>query len=220
MRVVLVVTAAMMFAAFACSDEDGSPDSSATMPDSPAATATVAAGPVSSVTSADFAVGTEYALPGLAQAYREAGFLHAKPVVEYGVWGNIEPEQGRFEWGPLDYLVNEYHSAGYESLNIILSAESPWAVSSNALLTRNTFPQPQYLDDYVAFVTATVERYDGDGVSDAPGLSRGVHRWGVEREFTRFWAGSAEDYVAASAARLSGDQGRQTPRRRCRWSHC
>lgn len=192
MKVVLgILTVALVACFVACSDESGQDAASPSPTPSVSPRSTVAA----NAAPADFAVGTEFALPGLAQAYREAGFAHAKPVVEYGVWGNIEPEQGRFEWGPLDYLVNEYHAAGYESLQIVLSAESPWAASSNELLTRNSFPKPEYLDDYVSYVTATVERYDGDGVADAPGLSHGVHRWGVEREFSRFWAGSAEDYV-------------------------
>jgi hypothetical protein len=56
-------------------------------------------------------------------------------------------------------------------------------------------PREEYLDEYVAFVTRFVERYDGDGVDDAPGLLYGVHEFGVEREFTGYFGSSAADYL-------------------------
>jgi hypothetical protein len=40
-----------------------------------------------------------------------------------------------------------------------------------------------------------VERYDGDGIDDVPGLLYPVHHYGIEREFTGFWPSDAEDYV-------------------------
>jgi hypothetical protein len=44
----------------------------------------------------------------------------------------------------------------------------------------------RYLPDdfaaYTAWVTRTVERYDGDGVDDAPGIGVGIHAWEVDNE--------------------------------------
>ena len=42
---------------------------------------------------------------------------------------------------------------------------------------------------------AVVERYDGDGVDDMPGLVYPVYQFGLEREFTGFWPGTADDHV-------------------------
>ncbi|MEW6094153.1 MAG: hypothetical protein AB1531_09335, partial [Chloroflexota bacterium] len=110
---------------------------------------------------------------------------------------NIEPEPGRYEWGPLDALVLEYQQAGFTGLQMNTAALSPWASSDHPELGHegNTFPQEQYLDEYAAYVSALVERYDHDGIDDMPGLLYPIHEYGVEREFTGFWPGTAEEYV-------------------------
>ena len=59
----------------------------------------------------------------------------------------------------------------------------------------NSFPKAEYLDDYAAFVSAVVERYDHDGVNDMPGLLYPIHDYGIEREFSGYWPGTAEEYV-------------------------
>jgi len=78
-----------------------------------------------------------------------------------------------------------------------LAAHSSWAVSAPPVLGNqgDTFPKEEYLDDYAAYVTAVVERYDHDGVDDMPGLFYPIHDYGVEREFTDFWPRTAEEYV-------------------------
>jgi hypothetical protein len=38
------------------------------------------------------------------------------------------------------------------------------------------------MDAYRAWVADVVERYDGDGKDDAPGLPRGIHQWEVDNE--------------------------------------
>ena len=146
---------------------------------------------------APFTIALEYAMLGLGEAYAPTGVSFAKPMPVYSVWGNLEPEPGRWVWGPLDALVSEYQSAGFDGLQVLLTAESPWAASRQPKLgdLGNTFPQERYLDDYAAYVTAVVERYDGDGQADMPDLRGGVHQWGVEREFTGYWPGTTEQYV-------------------------
>jgi hypothetical protein len=89
---------------------------------------------------------------GLGQEYARTGVSFAKPMPVFSLWGNLEPEAGRWVWGPLDALVLEYQSAGFGGLQILLSAESPWAASRQPKLgdLGDTFPQEQYLDDYAA----------------------------------------------------------------------
>ncbi|TAK00198.1 MAG: hypothetical protein EPO36_09515 [Chloroflexota bacterium] len=142
--------------------------------------------------SGGFSVGLEYGVPGLAAASALTGAHRAKPALEFGVWGNIEPREGERDWAPLDNLVAEYQAAGFLDLQLIISADSPWAARTPK---RDPMPQDRYLDAYADFVGAFVERYDGDGSGDAPGLLAPVHEYGIEREFTGFWPPSAVDYL-------------------------
>ncbi len=153
--------------------------------------------PQSAIPNPQFTIALEYAIPGLAEAYAATGVTYAKPQPIFGMWGLIEPQPGQYNWKPLDDLVIEYQSAGFSGIQLLISAESPWAsVNPPSLLNPgNTFPKEEHRDAYAAFVTRFVERYDGDGVDDAPGLLYPVHHYGIEREFTGFWPGSAEDYV-------------------------
>lgn len=144
-----------------------------------------------------FTIDIEYAIPGLGQAYATTGISGAKPQPIYGMWGLIEPHPGQYNWKPLDDLVIEYQKAGFRDIQLLITAESPWASKDPPALLHpgDTFPKDEYLDDYAGFVKGFVERYDGDGVDDAPGLIYPIHEYGIEREFTGFWPGTAEEYV-------------------------
>ena len=144
-----------------------------------------------------FTISVEYAILGVAEEYAAAGVSYAKLQDAYVTWENIEPEPGEYRWGPLDAVVSEYQQSGFTGLQMDFAAISPWASSRQPSLgdQGDTFPKEEYLDDYVAYLTAVVERYDHDGVDDMPGLIYPIHDYGIEREFTGFWPGSAEDYV-------------------------
>jgi len=139
----------------------------------------------------------EYGILGVAQTYAATGITFAKLQNAYAIWGNIEPQAGKYQWGPLDAVVLEYQQAGFTGLQMDLSTLSPWASSRQPTLGNpgDSFPKAEYLDDYVKYVTSVVERYDGDGVEDMPGLLTPIHDYGIEREFTGFWPGSAESYL-------------------------
>jgi hypothetical protein len=139
----------------------------------------------------------EYAILGVAKTYSKAGVHSAKLQNVFAVWGNIEPQQGQYEWGPLDALVLEYQKAGFDNLQMDLSALSPWASSRQPALgdLGDAFPKSEYLPNYATFVAAVVERYDADGINDMPGLIYPIHEYGIEREFTGFWPGTAAEYV-------------------------
>lgn len=140
----------------------------------------------------------EYAVPGLGEIYARTGVTYAKLQPIFGVWGNIEPEPSRFNWSATDALIVEYQQAGFSGLQVLITAESPWAsVRPPSLGDKgDSFPKDEYLDDYARFVRRFVERYDADGNEDAPGLLYPVRHYGIEREFTGFWpSGDPDDYV-------------------------
>jgi hypothetical protein len=149
------------------------------------------------VTNASFSISVEYAILGVANTYTAAGVRYAKLQDVFTIWGNVEPEPGRYEWGPLDAVVLEYQKAGFTGLQMDLSALSPWASSVQPSLGNqgDPFPKGDYLDQYGAFVAAVVERYDHDGVNDMPGLLYPIHDYGIEREFSGFWPGTAAEYI-------------------------
>jgi hypothetical protein len=165
----------------------------------PTATPSTLSPPASpSVSNPHFTISVEYAILGVAPIYAEAGLTYAKLQDAFVIWGNIQPEaEGAYQWGSLDALVLEYQQAGFTGLQMNLTAFSPWASSVQPALGNlgDTFPKEEYLDDYVAYVRAVVERYDGDRVDDMPGLLYPIHDYGIEREFTGYWPGSADEYV-------------------------
>jgi len=153
---------------------------------------------VISPSNPQFTISVEYAILGVALEYAAAGVSYAKLQDAFAIWGNIQPEAGGpYQWGPLDALVREYQQAGFTGLQMDLTAFSPWASSKQPSLGNegDTFPKPEYLNQYATFVSAVVERYDGDGTDDMPGLLYPVHDYGIEREFTGFWPGTADEYV-------------------------
>lgn len=77
--------------------------------------------------------------------------------------------------GADDFLARVLE-AGLEPLVMI----GPWPGNAPAATTDRYVPAD--LDGYAAWVTATVERYDGDGKDDAPGLGKGVHAWEIDNE--------------------------------------
>ena len=138
-------------------------------------------------------IGVEYGLPGLSSPYPSLGLASAKPQPSYGIWDRLEPQRGQYTWDALDEVVREYQEAGFPRIHLVLSAESRWASHSIWL---DHFPRDEYVDDYVAFVTRVVERYDGDGgPEDFEHLRYPIHHYGIERELSPFWKGSTEDYV-------------------------
>jgi hypothetical protein len=56
----------------------------------------------------------------------------------------------------------------------------PWPGNAPQQRTRSCAPAD--VDAYLAWVQAVVERYDGDGVDDAPGVGPGVRTWEVDNE--------------------------------------
>ena len=62
----------------------------------------------------------------------------------------------------------------------LLAVISPWPGIQTGNYTEHYLPDN--LDDYARFVERIVERYDGDGIEDAPGELRGVLAWEIDNE--------------------------------------
>lgn len=129
---------------------------------------------------------------GVIDASRTFPFDLPEPLSQTGAslavlddvrWGFIEPQAPQedvhdYEWdnetAALDTRVEEYQRAGFQ-LVMVLRAWNPWARAvspqgGQAASAASTPPQAPFMADYAAWVAAVVERYDGDGIEDAPNL--------------------------------------------------
>lgn len=120
-------------------------------------------------------------------------------------WRDLEPEPPvdgvhTYTFDVLDRHVLRYQSAGFEDLALVLQASSDWAVECGPVDAWRCPDSPSDLvssppidderwDDYAAFIRAVVERYDGDGVDDVPGLIAPIRYWEIETEVQHgaFW---------------------------------
>ncbi len=153
--------------------------------------------------SEPFAFGVEYMAPGLARVYAATGATWAKPAPRGFEWDSIEPKppvggKHKYDWTLTDALIREYQEAGFRHFHIYTRARSSWASSKPLPLIGNPgfMPKPQYLNDYAEYLRSLVERYDGDGRDDMPGLRFPIRYWEVEAEFGTFWQSSVDDYLA------------------------
>ena len=196
MRYALCLVAVLLALTLACGQAKPAPSGSPGV--TPAPPAPAPATPPSLPERSAFVIAIEYGVPGLAAAYAPTGVTYTKPMPAFGVWGNVEPEPGKVNWAPIDAVVTEYQRAGFTGVQLLITAESPWAATRPPSLgdKGDSFPKEEYLDEYAEFVRSFVERYDGDGIDDAPGLLYPIHHWGVEREYTGYWpSGDAADYL-------------------------
>jgi len=150
-----------------------------------------------------FALGVEYMVPGLARTYAETGVTWTKNQPEGFAWGEVEPNppvggKHTYYWTWTDKLILEYQRAGFKHFHIYTQCRSPWASSKPLpLIGHPSFPpKPEFLKDYALYLRNLVERYDGDGKDDAPGLLYPVEYYEIEAEWgTGFWQGTVKEYL-------------------------
>ena len=121
------------------------------------------------------------------------------------IWNHIEKEKGNFTWDEADkhVLYSQEHNqtilatiwphANWEQKSCKRKkARSPFGKKFTKYLSK-----PCSMDDYKVFLTKLVDRYDGDGSNDMPGLTKPIIYWDImnEPEFKMFFKGSKEDFI-------------------------
>jgi len=138
---------------------------------------------------------------------REAGAYWDRPFFELFSWGMIEPEQGRFNFHMTDRYIRRAQRYGFHVLANI-QPFAPWdqELCHQELPTISSPMGPQRkgkpcdIEAYKNFVIKLVERYDGDGQDDMPGLKYPIKHWEVanepemQQEPLVFFQGSPRDY--------------------------
>lgn len=113
------------------------------------------------------------------------------------VWDLVEKEPGVYDWSRYDLLFTQAAAAGLHILVDIHAhnkRDQPDAVVTPGIGVAALLPGD--MDGFRAFVEKAVERYDGDGVDDAPG-SPVVKYWAIENEvdLKLFWGDTPENYA-------------------------
>lgn len=114
-------------------------------------------------------------------------------------WGRMQKSaRRRIDFKALDGFVETYQEAGFRHLMIPLWSHSSWASKEYRPVGEggNPTPKEQYLDAYATWVKSIVERYDGDGLADMPGLRYPVRWYEIGGAFGTEEPEPVADYVA------------------------
>lgn len=120
------------------------------------------------------------------------------------VWDADEPEKGRFDWTRTDRIISEFYHHNIHMVVTVLCLNR-WDQKRDFWKTVKDGPfkgarvavaqPPKDMNAFCRFLSAAVERYDGDGVDDAPG-SPIVNHWQIENEPDGAgWGGTPEEFA-------------------------
>ncbi|RLI83157.1 hypothetical protein DRP04_02190 [Archaeoglobales archaeon] len=112
-------------------------------------------------------------------------------------WGRIEKVPGEYDWNEVD----EYVKWCNENKKIPIAMIFPYAEWDQISCYGGYYEKiPCNLTAYKEFVKKLVERYDGDGVDDMPGLVYPIKYWEVMNEVTpRHWGGQVLGFFNGTA---------------------
>ncbi|MDP7110825.1 MAG: hypothetical protein QGH45_02615 [Myxococcota bacterium] len=158
------------------------------------------------------ALGVAPAHPGVGSMIGATGVTWARLADDLFAWGSIEesPPDGAlhvYDWSCGDTAVAGFQAAGVTGLLAAISPRNAWASvdvddsGADPPADGDVMPRAEHMDDYRAFIHALVERYDGDGVDDMPGLAAPVRHWTVGREWSDLWPSNDHgDYLTLAEA--------------------
>ncbi len=139
------------------------------------------------------------AIPVQAATYAEMGLTAIKHFPSNVLWGDMQSgPKSAIEFQRLDDYVREYQRAGFGELVICLRANAKWASRGSGLLTAaldNPNPKPEHYEAYERWIQSVVERYDGDGRDDMPGLRWPVRYLEIGSEYSSFEGGPVTQYL-------------------------
>ena len=121
------------------------------------------------------------------------------------VWNNIEKEKGIFSWDKADKYVTYAQNHNQKTIATIWPYSNWEQKSCKRKKGRSPFgkrfakylSKPCSMENYKKFLLVLVDRYDGDGVNDMPGLTKPIVYWEImnEPEFRMFFKGTEDEFV-------------------------
>lgn len=149
-------------------------------------------------------MGIEYVYidkPYLAKAHAETfaavGFTAVKHYAEHVEWQQMQKGPNKpIDFQRLDNYVREFQKQGFTDLVICLKPHSKWGSKSLGFFAKkNASPKPQYVGLFEKWIAAVVERYDGDGDQDMPGLRYAVKHLEIGSEFSTYQPEPVDEYL-------------------------
>jgi hypothetical protein len=151
--------------------------------------------------------------PDETRMVSEIGMGWSRPHIGPFIWGDIEVSKNNFDFSETDLWVKKAQDNNIATLGTIWPY-SDWDqegcyntecfVSSQdqfySLLPKSRC-SPCNLNNYEEFLVKLVERYDGDGVNDMPGLRIPIKYWEILNEpemnepTLTFYKGTPEEYL-------------------------
>ena len=121
------------------------------------------------------------------------------------VWNKIERKQGSYSWDEADAQV-VYAQEHNQTIIATIWPYSNWEQKScKRKKARSPFgkhfakylSKPCSMENYKTFLSALVDRYDGDGNNDMPKLTKPIIYWEImnEPEFKMFFKGNEDDFI-------------------------
>jgi hypothetical protein len=92
----------------------------------------------------------------------------------------LPPGATTYDWTLMDHVVEEAQKAGVDLVPTLQPFADPRPPSGSPAVVPSVIPEEASL--WIGFVEDVVERYDGDGHGDMPGLTRAVKKWEVGNE--------------------------------------
>lgn len=93
-------------------------------------------------------------------------------------WNVIEAVQGTYDWSKPDAFVNRVQAEGLQLLVLV----HPYAQWDQPTKTDMNYDKPNNMTAFKRFIAKLVERYDGDGVDDMPGLLYPIRYYEIGNE--------------------------------------
>ena len=150
-------------------------------------------------------IGLEYAgldspnyVKGMAAALSETEMPGMKHYAEAVQWGEMQKAANKpIDFSKLDLFVREYQKQGFTELTVALKSHSKWADKDGRnFKSTNPTPKKKYENLYVKWIHDIVERYDGDGKKDMPGLRWPVRYYEIGSEFSSYEPEPVDEYLA------------------------
>jgi len=126
-----------------------------------------------------------------AAAMQDIGAKTAR-ISPYGglIWDLIEKEKGSYDWAASDYVVSAGSAAGI-ALFVGVGVQNRLEGTAPGSVVL-----PKDMEWFLQFLRSAVERYDGDGIDDAPGSPKiGAVQIGNEMDGPAFWQDTPENYA-------------------------
>lgn len=149
---------------------------------------------------------------GVASLIASSRAMGASWAREEMSWGNIErSRKGGWDWNPFDKQLRSMAEQGYGIVGMLLTTPR-WArvndcsariqrYAAQGVHVADYWCPPADLNDFADYVRKVVERYDGDGIDDAPGSPR-IAAWQIWNEPNAWetWPGTPAEYGALLVA--------------------